>query len=60
MTTRLEKIKAMSAYEMAEKINFMSEDLSCDYCYYADKGYSCADFECIHGVEKWLNEEVEE
>lgn len=59
MTTRLEKMKAMSAYEMAEKINFMSEALSCDYCYYADD-YDCGGIRCVQGIEKWLNEEVEE
>lgn len=56
--TQYEKIKAMSIEEMAELLDFGE----CNCCVYYNKHgvSSCGAHECIEGVMKWLESEVEE
>lgn len=54
--TNYERIKAMSAEEMAEIIH-----ACCKYCIYQGKEcYNSEDMLCRDGHLKWLNLEVEE
>lgn len=52
--TNYEKIKSMSAEEMAEFMYKFQSDI-CAYC-----GSCESDFKCWHGFKKWLESEAVE
>lgn len=57
--TNYERIKAMSAEEMAEELSASS--LGCLRCVYStNECWNDRDLSCKNGIMKWLNLEVEE
>lgn len=56
MTTNLERIRQMTADELAEFLN--SKGHCCEFCAYS-KDHYCRDKYCIDGRKQWLDQESE-
>lgn len=55
MTTNLERIRQMTVDELQEYLR-----LNCSTCAYTLGSIDCYEGSCEQGVQKWLEQEVEE
>lgn len=58
MPTNLERIRAMSAAELAEWLKDRALHGFCGVCSEKDKGRRCDENDCTQGVIAWLNQEA--